>query len=535
MKKKGSSYIYVALCLLLCMLPFVGMAVYGTDATTENRTLATLPPAVRDGKLNTDYFEELGAYFEDHFSFREELVTVDALIQSKVFSVSNVDTVIAGTDGWLYYTDTLDDYLGTNTMNPRQVFQVANNLSLLQRYVTEHGAKFVFTVAPNKNSLYGEHMPYYAGKRVGEEKNISLLEPQLARAGISYVDLFSVFERFDETLYLKRDSHWNGKGAVLAYNTIFDALTAEHERYETVDVVREKSEVGDLNRMLYPLAAKPEWNYDYQTGESWNYTGEAQDVEAAWIQTACGGGDGSLLMFRDSFGNTLLPLMAEQFEQAAFSKGVPYLIGRYMEECAPDVVIAEKVERNLDEYLTAPPVMEGPVVNESEDTGASESTGAGTAVTGTAVKNRLTEVETGIVLNVGEAGLNGADIADSEAGTDRADAADGKTDTDTAGCRFGLRLETAMEDMDYVALTGEPDAARLGENAQIFVRIHGKNGGKDTIYEAFTVSTEQSDYGFLLYLKKETLEGLATDGNITIDILSGEPGSDTVSEVLTGA
>ena len=58
---------------------------------------------------------------------------MDALIQSRVFSVSNVDTVMKGTDGWLYYTDTLDDYLGTNLMNRRQVFNVANNLSLLQQ------------------------------------------------------------------------------------------------------------------------------------------------------------------------------------------------------------------------------------------------------------------------------------------------------------------------------------------------------------------------------------------------------------------
>lgn len=471
MKKKGSSYIYLALCLLLCILPFAGMAVYGTDETTENRTLAKLPSAEKDGSLNTDYFEELGAYFEDHFSFRKELVTMDALIQSRVFSVSNVDTVMKGTDGWLYYTDTLDDYLGTNLMNRRQVFNVANNLSLLQQYVTGQGAAFLFTVAPNKNSLYGEHMPYYAGSCLSEEKNIDLLEPELARLGVSYADLFSAFWQTDEVLYLKRDSHWNAKGALLAYNTMFDALSMEHETYEAAEAVREKKEIGDLNRMLYPLAAEPEWNYYYQNESHWNYISEPQDVEAAWIQTECTEGEGSLLMFRDSFGNTLLPLMAERFEKSAFSKGTPYLIGRYMQECAPDLVLAEKVERNLDEFMTMPPVMQGPAAD--LDTSAGAIFGSGEA----------------------DAGRIASDI----------------------------RLDMAMEDADYVVLSGE--LSGLEEDARIFVRLHDENGKADAAYEAFTVSTERSDYGFMLYLKKETMSGLTAGGTITVDVLAGKEGA----------
>ena len=48
---------------------------------------------------------------------------------------------------------------------------------------------FVFTVAPNKNSLYGENMPYYDSLKVDEENNLARLVPFLEKEGVSYVDL----------------------------------------------------------------------------------------------------------------------------------------------------------------------------------------------------------------------------------------------------------------------------------------------------------------------------------------------------------
>ena len=317
--KKAGNIIYIGICLIFCVLPFAGMTIYRTDTTTENKTLAAFPELKKEGSVNLEYFDELSMYFEDHFAFRQELVSADAVIQSKIFQVSNVDTVMAGTEGWLFYTDTLDDYLGQNTMTDRQIFNTVHNIALLQQYVIEKGADFLFAIAPNKNSLYEEHMPYYADYKVSSVRNIDMLKPKFAEAEISYVDLFEPFEKEEEILYLKRDSHWNNKGAVLAYDTILDSLMMEHETYETVKAVREKKEYGDLNKMLYPLTAKPEWNYYYQYDNQWSYVSDNKDVEAAWIETQCSKGKGSLLMFRDSFGNTLLPLMAAQFEKDCFS------------------------------------------------------------------------------------------------------------------------------------------------------------------------------------------------------------------------
>ena len=68
--KKTGNVIYIVICLVICVLPFAGMTVYKTNTTTENKTLAAFPDWQKDGRWNRSYFDELSAYFEDHFAFR---------------------------------------------------------------------------------------------------------------------------------------------------------------------------------------------------------------------------------------------------------------------------------------------------------------------------------------------------------------------------------------------------------------------------------------------------------------------------------
>ena len=354
--------VFITACIAACLLPFAGMAVFPTTVGTENKAMSEFPN-LRDGEgaLNLDFFEELEEYFNEHFAFRNELIFADAKIQTAVFHVSNVDTVTYGKDGWLYYASTLEDYLGSSRMSGRQVYNLAHNLSLVRQYVEQNGSSFVLAVPPNKNTLYGGHMPYYDSYIVDKTHNIDVLMPKLKELGVPYADLLSLFRREDEVLYLKRDSHWNGKGAVMAYNCIMDTLGYAHKDYGDSPVTRTRDEDGDLNRMLYTFYGEKELNYKYDIAQEYAYANDAESVEDVWIETEIGEGagteNGRLLMFRDSFANTLIPLIANQFEKAWFTKEVPYGLERLMEQYAPDTVVFEKVERNLSEYIKTPPVI----------------------------------------------------------------------------------------------------------------------------------------------------------------------------------
>ena len=359
--KRIACCFYLIIVLGICMLPLLAMGVKGQQNETENRTM-TSPPELFDEEegLQWDYLSKIGDYFDEHFAFRSELVSLDAWVRTTVFGVSPVSEVIVGENGWLYYTATLDDFQHKNPASDRMLFNIAHNISLMQRYTESLGMDFLFTVAPNKNSLYTENMPLRLMYQVEEQSDMDRLLFWLDKERVNYVDLFSLFGEQEEVLYYQKDSHWNRKGAVMVYNALLDACGKEHETYENSQTQIVNDYYGDLNRMLFPIGGEPEQEIYYMGGNEWMYR-KGETVEDSLIITESAEGSQTLLMYRDSFGNSLLPLLAGEYSQAVFSKRVPYT----MTDLAiywPDVVIVEKVERHLPTLAEVPPLMSAPVI-----------------------------------------------------------------------------------------------------------------------------------------------------------------------------
>ena len=352
---------FLALCMVMCMIPSVGMIICPTTESSENRALAEAPKLKTDeGALNKEFFNDFESYFTDHIALRNQMVYADAKIQTTFFHESNVSGVIYGSDDWLYYSSTLSDYLGRDVLSERELYNLAHNLSVVDQYLTDRGIAFVFTVPPNKNTLYGDYMPYHRSVKVSEDHSAKLLEPLLAEQGVDYLNLFSLFESQNEVLYLKRDSHWNMKGACMAYNATMDQLGREHETYADTQPLYEETDNGDLNKMLYSFYGELEGNYNYNLPENYVYTAGDGNVEAGWIATENPNGNGTLLMFRDSFANTWIPFFSNEFAKAYYSKGQPNGLERYVEADRPDCVVIEKVERNITDYLENPPILTAP-------------------------------------------------------------------------------------------------------------------------------------------------------------------------------
>lgn len=366
--KKIGYYCFLILGLLLCVCPLAGMTFARTEETTEKKELAAFPAFFEEEKWNRDFLQELGMYFEDHFAFRQNFVAMDSWIESVLFQKTNIDNVIVGKNGWLFYKDTLDDYAGKEVMSERALDNIVYNLSIMQGQIEAQGNRFVFTIAPNKNSLYGQGMPYTCSYKYSDTNNRKLLTEKLQKAGINYVDLYQQFRNQNDTLYFKRDSHWNNKGALLAYNSLLDTAGWNHEDYADREYLVKKDYIGDLNSMVYPGMEKPEESYYYNVETLYQYVNRGNyenveesnvSVEDARVQTCNISSEGTLVMYRDSFGNTLLPFMANAFKDGYFFRTTPYNLGMHLENYEPDVVIVEKVERKLDELAMTPAVMTG--------------------------------------------------------------------------------------------------------------------------------------------------------------------------------
>lgn len=331
---------FVALILALLLVPGLGLVVWGPASAGANEVPAQMPELTeRDGLLNTAYLSELADYVNDGFYARQELITLWAQLLTPL-GHSAEDDVILGTDGWLYYAPEIEQWAGVETMTDREIFAAAYNLSLMQEYAAGLSARFAFTIAPDKSSLYPEHLPGYPESDA--PSNAERLKTVLDELDVAYVDLFEFFESQDEVLYFEHDSHWNSRGAALAADAINSALGVSSNYGEGFDY-ETSQHTGDLFEMLYPAGEDGETN-DEPTAMNFNQ-GENVRPDSITIDTT-GAGELNLLMFRDSFGELLYPFMAESSAAARFSRMAAYDL-TLAEELSSTAVVIELVERNL--------------------------------------------------------------------------------------------------------------------------------------------------------------------------------------------
>lgn len=350
--------VFVAVLMAALALPFLLMPVAPQDESAELQELKEFPAPVYDGHLNVGMLAQMGDWYDDHFAFRQQFITANARVRAGLLGTSPTDQVVVGSDGWLYYGGTLNDYQRTAPLSDRVLDNAAFNLSLAQEYVEGTGATFTVAVAPDKNSLYGATMPYYLPAGEGPS-NWDRLKDRLDERGVAYTDLKAALAG-DETLYLKTDSHWNTRGAYRGFSAIARDLALAHGDYSAGPVSMDDAFVGDIEAMLYPLGREPEPVEVFEDGERFGYV-QGSAVTDATVETVSEdpSAAGSLVAYRDSFGNAVLPFFATASKEALFSKMVPYDFGLVGSRGATAVLV-ERGERHISLFATDPPIMAAP-------------------------------------------------------------------------------------------------------------------------------------------------------------------------------
>ena len=369
MGKKFGYIGFIALILVLCLIPSLGMLASTSEEAGANEVLALMPePRDAEGNWNTQYLAQLKDYAEDHFFLRQSMISAWSALNVELLRTSISDGVILGQDGWLYYEGSLNDYTGAGLLSDREIASAARNLALVKEYAEGQGARFLFTIAPNKNSLYPEHMPPFTV--FSRDRNAVRLAEALEAQGVAYLDLFSVIGNEDETLYFTQDSHWNSKGAALGADALNAAL-GRTSSYYAGSFTAQAVHLSDLYEMLYPTGTWLEDDQVYSGELVFEYEAPIRSPENITIMTSKEG-DGSLLMFRDSFGNLLYPYLADSFGSALFSRSTDYRLD-FIAQRSADYVVVELVERNLNYLVENVPQMPAPL---REAPGAARSDGS---------------------------------------------------------------------------------------------------------------------------------------------------------------
>ena len=335
---------------------------------TEKRSLASFPKWNDEAGLwNSHYFEELGSWFSDHFAFRTTMVSLYSQISRHVFKSSSNEDVIVGEDGWLYYTPTVSDITGVRTLSDTDIRHMTRSLQLMSDYAKAHGSELIFACAPNKGSIYPEYLPArYIN--TGGMNNLDFLHESLLKTDVTVCDLRKALRdaaaESEDILYHKLDTHWNADGAMIGYQALMKTVGLDDRGYAALPRTVAEDWDGDLWDMLTPYSDKKDFNAHYALPETHQPVGRYRGTDDILITMKCKNGEGSLLMFRDSFAKKLIPMLSERFADTVYSRATHVPIAD-IENAQTDFIVYEIVERNLKNLTIYAPMMPAPTVSET--------------------------------------------------------------------------------------------------------------------------------------------------------------------------
>ena len=286
--------VYVILFFTVLLLPLVQMKfkLFNLKGIDEKRNKTPMPTLSSSGTL-ANYFKDFDSYFKDNFGFREQFIKFNNTLDYKLFNKSNNSNVVIGKNDYLYISEEVDDYNKTNVLSDEQINIIAEKLISFQNDLEERGVKFLFTVAPNKSTIYPEYMPYESSNP-DKEGNYDKLMKAINEKKVNNLNLKSLLmdKKKDYDLYYKRDTHWNRISSAFVADSVINYFAPYYglEAKITPTNIRPGSYPGDLDGLLGIESSIPEYICDIDF--------QRNDVKLP-----------KMISYYDSFSYEVLPLL----------------------------------------------------------------------------------------------------------------------------------------------------------------------------------------------------------------------------------
>lgn len=371
--KKLFDYIVAATFLTFVILP-VFFTTKEKQSSTEKRALAEFPKLstkANDLKVFPVKFEQ---FYNDHFGFRDRLVYCYNFLNLYI-GVSPNSNVIVGSDGWFFLSrlgenNVIENYRNSKLFTDAELQRWKQNLETKYFWFKQHGIKYLFVVAPDKHTIYGEHLPSRFVKVQEKSRQDQLLE-YLKSSEVPVVDLRPALQeaKISAQLYYKTDTHWNTIGAGIA-----QLIIAEHLQFFFSDIkpisytIRDYSwkeqKSGDLAGMMslsdmlteiVPVLVKK-----IPISKRWDKDPKPYNIKNQYMPlfaTTCKDAPARrALVFRDSFFAILQPYISRYFSESTYSWSTIDFktLEKFIQDFPCDIVIEETVERNLYQLRLLP-------------------------------------------------------------------------------------------------------------------------------------------------------------------------------------
>lgn len=333
----------------------------------EHRTLAAFPRVDGSWSSIRDFAPGLDRWFQDHFGFRALLVRWYGTSRYFWLGISPSPLVIRGRDDWLFYEEdgALSDFANDPLMTAAEVESWREMVIRARNWCRARGIAYVLAIVPDKHVIYPEQFDPHV-RRLGPVSRTDQLLAALADAGVA-VDVRPAMlaAKTHERLYHVTDTHWNERGAYVAYRALIDAVrqqapavprALDRSAFEASSRIRDGMDLAaiiGLTRALREeeLRLLPRGGRAYRVVQPAG--GYATGDDPIVVTEIPGSTLPRAIVFRDSFTSALAPFLSEHFRRAVYAWQHEFETNLIEREGA-DVVIHEIVGRHLYTFTPTP-------------------------------------------------------------------------------------------------------------------------------------------------------------------------------------
>lgn len=225
----------------------------------ENRTRSGPPKISGRALLDQQFYRRFDSYFNDNFNMRGVFIFTKNWLDYYAWRTLPSYKLFLGRNGWIYERRSIRDYVKEACNEESAVGQTFLQLHALENIIASSGRTFLFTIPPNKSTIYPEHVgvfPKY--NNCGKSRYDFFLEKQSMHPIKGFVRLDDILldKKKSALLYYKTDSHWNEYAALIVSSSILKKLFNQRWKsqlplFEFVEVDRFEGMAFDIMGLLF--------------------------------------------------------------------------------------------------------------------------------------------------------------------------------------------------------------------------------------------------------------------------------------------
>ena len=287
-------------------------------SVAERRKLATMPELTTKSLFDGTYFKKFDSYVTDQFVER------DAFRKIKI----DIELSTKGEYNNLYM---YDDYIVEEIfpLNTNSINNLTNKINYIKNTYLNDNNNIYYTIIPDKN--------YFINK--GNLKLDYNKLQDMMKSNLTNLNYINIFDKLTLDNYYKTDTHWKEEDLFNVANTIanqmnFDitnnnnvvnTITTFKGSYagrlsvtKDIDTIKTISNPSTLNSSVYNYETKKYTDiYDYTKINSLDkydiyLSGAVPIIDIINNNTSS---DKELIVFRDSYGSSLIPLLIEGYKK----------------------------------------------------------------------------------------------------------------------------------------------------------------------------------------------------------------------------